>query len=138
MTAAYPVLNPARSGVYRAPQHVESVRESLGAAALWLDVDLTSVRNKSELLSALQAACGFPATFGHNWDALTDALQDMSCCPAPAYVLYLQHAERAARSLGPEWAILLEVLIESAGYWKAHDKPFVVFVEGAAELPPWI
>lgn len=137
MTAAYSALNPANSGVYRAPSNVESVHDNLGAAALWLAVDLSLVRNKSQLLSALQGACGFAATFGHNWDALADGLQEMSCCPAPAYVLHLQHAERAAGSLGPDWATLLEVLTESADYWKAQGKPFVVFVDGPAALPEW-
>jgi RNAse (barnase) inhibitor barstar len=131
------VLNPDRSGVYRAPPHVESMRTSLEPASRWIDVDLASVRNKREMLSALQDTCGFPATFGHNWDALADALQDMSCNPAPAYVLHLRHSAQAARYLDGDWAMLMEVLTESAEYWKAHDKPFIVFVEGAAELPPW-
>lgn len=133
-----PLLTPARSGVYRAPLHVDTVRQSAGEGALWLDFDLTGVRAKDELLETFSTTCGFPATFGRNWDALADALQDMSCCPATGYVLHLRHAGQAAQTLGVDWATLLDVLFECAGYWKAHEKPFIVFVDGSAELSPWI
>lgn len=133
-----PLLTPARSGVYRAPSHLEAVRQGAGEAALWLDIDLAGVGAKNELLDAFARTCDFPATFGRNWDALADALQDMGCCPAPGYVFCLQHAEHAARVLAQDWATLLDVLTESAHYWKARQKPFIVFVDGSSELPPWI
>lgn len=76
--------------------------------------------------------------FGRNWDALADVLQDLSWQAASAYVLHLRECAAASRALGRDWATLLEILAESAMYWKRRRKPFVVLVDDAAELPPWI
>ena len=102
-----------------------------------MDVDAARARTKTELLELLAAACAFPPTFGRNWDALADALQDMSWRPAGGYVLHLQHAGTAARALGSDWPILLEVLSASAMYWREHGKAFVALVDGAAGLAQW-
>ncbi len=133
-----PLLTAARSAVYRAPAHLEAVRHSVGEYALWIDIDLTPVSSKRELLDEFAKALSLSRTFGHNWDALADVLQDLSTRPAGAWVLHLTHASHAASVLGVEWATLLDVLSETASYWKASGKAFVVFVEGVAELPPWI
>jgi hypothetical protein len=127
----------AQSGVYRTPVHIDAVRQSIAADTRWLEVDLGAAGDKSELMQAF-AATGFPAGFGRNWDALADALADLSWQPAQGYVLRLVDAARAARALGSDWATLIDVLRHTADYWKAHGKPFVVFVDDAAELPPWI
>ena len=133
-----PLLNSRRSGVYRAPQKLGSLRTALVQDdSAWLEADLAQARTKAELLERLASACAFPATFGRNWDALADALQDMSWRPACAYVLHLRHAAAAAQALGADWATLLEVLSSSAMYWKEHGKAFVVFVDDAPELPQW-
>jgi hypothetical protein len=137
MTASSALLDPVRSGVYRTPINVAALRADAGATATWWEIDLHSVRNKRELLSALAAACAYTQSFGHNWDALADVLQDMSWAGTAAYVLHLQHAERAFESLGSDRGILLEVLTDSASYWRARARAFVVFVDGAVELAPW-
>ena len=129
----------ALSGVYHAPAHVAAVRESLERnGARWLDIDLTTVRTKAELMAALGRNIAAPADFGRNWDALADVLQDLSWHAASAYVLHLRGCAAASRALGRDWATLLEILAESAMYWKRRRKPFVVLVDDAAELPPWI
>ena len=137
MSAAPHRLTPPQSGVYRTPVHVDAVRHSIAKDALWLDLDLTHAGNKTELMHAF-AKTGLPAHFGRNWDALADVLTDLSWQDAPAYVLRLTHAAPAARALGGDWATLIEVLRHAADYWKAEGKPFVVFVDDAAELPLWI
>jgi hypothetical protein len=133
------LLNPARSGVYHAPAHVDAVRALVaGGDALWLEVDLERARGKDDVLQAFARVCEFPATFGRNWDALADALQDLSWLPARGYVVHLRNGTSAARALGLQWATLLEVLEAASHYWKARGKPFVALVDGAAELQPWI
>jgi RNAse (barnase) inhibitor barstar len=137
-THAHPLLNPALSGVYRTPAHVEAVRHAVTSDALWVEVDASGVRSKSDLLDAFAAVLGFPREFGRNWDALADALQDLSWRPAKAYVLRVRDAAGAARALGLEWATLIEILSQTALYWKSRQTPFVAFIDDAAELPPWI
>ena len=133
-----PVLTPARSGVYRTPVHIDAVRQARGDQDLWIEVDCSLVGSKSELLDAFAREAGFPPGFGRNWDALADALQDWSWRPAAAYVVRLAGAAPVAQALGADWATFIEVLQQSAAYWKAHDTAFVAFADDVAGLPLWI
>jgi hypothetical protein len=64
-------------------------------------------------------------------------LQDLSWRPAAAYVLHVADAAHARATLGAEWQTLLEILTESAMYWKSRGKSFVVLIDGAGDLPQW-
>ena len=132
------VLTPARSGVYRTPVHIDAVRQARGPNDLWLDLELRHVGSKSELLQVFAREAGFPAGFGSNWDALADALQDLSWRPSDAYAIRLVDAGRVGQALGADWATFIEVLRQTAAYWKARGIAFVAFVDDAAELPLWI
>jgi hypothetical protein len=141
MTAAQssgPVLTPARSGVYRTPVHIDAVRQASAGSAYWADLDLSHAGSKSGLLDLFARELGFPPGFGGNWDALADALQDLSWRPASGYALRLVDAARAGQALGADWGTLIEVLRQTASYWKARGKAFVVFADDAPELPLWI
>ena len=127
-----------QSGLYQTPADWLSVREHFAASAAGcFDIDLARARTKEQLLDAFAASLSFPATFGRNWDALADALQDLSWKPATAYVLHLQHATSVRRAVGAQWPTLLEVLSFSAMYWKRRGIPFIVMVDNASELPQW-
>ena len=130
-------LSSTRSGVYRTPADLVRLEGEARAAGLaWADVAHGTRRTKQEVLAAVAEAVGAPAaTFGANWDALADVLQDLSWRQAPGQVLHL----RGLESLDPavERAILFEVLQASAAYWKARGKPFFAFVDDALELPEW-
>ena len=132
------VLTPARSGVYRTPVHQDAVRQARSENALWIDIDCSHVGSKSELLAAFAREAGFPPGFGGNWDALADALQDLSWRPAGAYAVRLVNGGRVAHALGPDWATFIEVLRQTAAYWKARGTAFVVFIDDASGLPSWI
>ncbi|MDB5926987.1 MAG: hypothetical protein JWN13_5923 [Betaproteobacteria bacterium] len=112
-------------------------RSVLAQCGDWFAIDLAPVHTKHELLDAFARALGFPATFGQNWDALADTLQDMSWHPASGYVLHLQNVASAERALAEDWPTLLEVLSASTMYWKRHGKPFIVFVDPTHGLPQW-
>jgi hypothetical protein len=132
------VLTTEQSGVYRTPGALSAVQASATAAgAVWFDIDAGRARFKEQVLGAFATACGFPRSFGHNWDALADALQDLSWRPARGYVLHLKHTPAAARALKGDWFMLLEVLDETAMYWKDKAKAFIVFVDDAPDLPQW-
>jgi len=124
--------------VYRTPGALSQLRTDAAAAGVaWFEVDVGRVHFKEQLLGALAAACGFPRTFGHNWDALADALQDFSSHPAKGYILHLKNGGAAARALKGDWFMLLEVLDETAIYWKDQGKFFIVFADDAPDLPKW-
>lgn len=131
-------IAPQRSGVYRTPPDADALRDRARAQDLaWLEADCARVRSKPALLDAIAAAADFPAWFGHNWDALADSLRDFSWCPAAGYVLRLRDTGAARQALAAEWPTLIAVLNEVSCDWKARGKPFVAFVDGAAELPAW-
>lgn len=131
-------LTADRSGLYQIPPDWSSLRAHFArSGADCLDVDLAHARTKEHLLDAFARSLAFPATFGRNWDALADALQDLSWHPAKAYVLNLQHVAPVRHALAAEWPTLLEVLSATAMYWKSRGTPFIVMVDGARELAHW-
>jgi hypothetical protein len=96
-------------------------------------VDIGGCADKTALLQTLAAALEFPDWFGHNWDALADALADLGWLPeAPGYVLLLEGVAhyRAADPAG--CAILLDIFAEVAESWRRIEVPFWVFVMQAA------
>jgi RNAse (barnase) inhibitor barstar len=72
-----------------------------------------------------QAAAGFslPSWFGRNWDALADALTDLSWLDRPAYLLVVLDAEQLLRDSPAELEALLGILAEAAGRWEATPGP---------------
>ena len=131
-------LEARRSGVYRTPASVSDLWAQAGqSGAACVEVNLANVRGKAALMHELARALALPPHFGMNWDALSDSLQDLAWKPANGYVLHLQHGQNAKQALGAEWHTLLEILRESAAYWKSRGKPFVAIIDGAPELPSW-
>ena len=130
-----PLSEPQRSGIYRAPSDLEQVRRG-NAGGRWIELSLRGVENKTDLMSAMAKAFNFPPTFGANWDALADALQDSACAGAQGCVLHLSDS---GMSMLPEVdrGTLLDVLSQTAEYWRGHGAAFVVLIDGATELPPW-
>jgi RNAse (barnase) inhibitor barstar len=99
-------------------------------------VDVHAVRSKRELLEALSGALALPDSFGRNWDALADSLQDLPV-PENGWLLHLEHGSALQAPLGSDWLTLLEILGEAAIYWKGRGRAFVVLIDGATELPLW-
>jgi len=128
-------LTPEHSGVYAVPEAPGEIRDAaLGRAFAWLDADLSGVGDKAALTRAIADALAAPKTFGGNWDALADALQDLSWRAAPGYVLLIRGGAGVAPA---DRKVLIDILRESAEFWRAHAKCFVALIEGASELPRW-
>jgi hypothetical protein len=107
------------------------------AGIAWLDADFRNVRDKPGLMDVIASALAAPAGFGANWDALADSVQDLGWRPAPGYVIHIRHSDGARAALGSEWGRFMQILKESAKAWAMHGKPFLVLVDGAADLPGW-
>lgn len=117
------------------PQHAgafyvsDADREAMLAAAQSLGfaiarADLAGCVDKAGALAAVAAALAFPDWFGHNWDALADALGDLSWAPAPGRLLLIEHVE-AWRAAEPDrFDTLVQILDDAAADWATRDVAF--------------
>lgn len=113
--------NVHEAGVYRLNCQLEELKASAqeGGFAVF-EANLADAHSKGEVLAELARAIQAPDWFGHNWDALADALGDLSWHPAPGYVLLLR-----GDAVGEE--MLNEILGASVSFWKLQGKAFWVF-----------
>ncbi len=131
MTANFAeILTPQGSGVYLAPPDPAALQQAAQVAGMaWFNVDLTRVADKKSLLAACRVELGFPQTFGGNWDALADCLQDFSWRAAPGYVINLGQSAAWARAAPQDFQLLLEILSGAASYWRKRGVVFMALVD---------
>lgn len=125
---------PLLNGIYRMPQGIDEVR----AAAMGIpctEIAMKGIRSRGKLLKTLARSLGFPATFGGNWDALADCLQDLSWLPDHGHVLEFAGLADLAAAAPDDLALLLEVLEAAAVYWRQRDRVFIVLIDGDSALP---
>jgi hypothetical protein len=91
------------------------------------DADLTGVQHKGEFLTVIAQAISAPNWLGKNWDALADALGDLSWQASPGYVLVLRHGGETFNLGVSDHEIAREIFDESVNFWKQKSKPFWVF-----------
>lgn len=116
------------AGSYALGCSVETLLSAVETAGLALfDTDLKGVKGKQNLLNALAVAAGFPPEFGANWDALADALCDLSWHQASGYVLLLRNASDTLGLSANDREIAQDIFADTVVYWKQHDKPFWIF-----------
>lgn len=109
------------AGVYRLNCSLEALHDSVQRADFVLfEADIATAHGKGEVLAELARAITAPDWFGHNWDALADALGDLSWQKAPGYVLLLRGEQ-------PGDEILDEILKQTVEYWRLQGKAFWVF-----------
>ncbi len=112
------------AGVYRLNCTVDDLRAAVHEAGFaLLETDLSSAHNKGALLAALAETLGAPEWFGNNWDALADALGDLSWKQAPGYVVLLRDVNLSAA----EEETLANILLEASAYWEMQGKAFWAF-----------
>lgn len=126
------------NGLYEAPADIASLRRAArGAGLAWRVVDLQRARGKRALFVAFVRGLGFPATFGNNWDALADCLQDLSWLDRPDCILQVRGIDTLAAAAPEDHAVLCEILRAATQYWREHRRLFVVLAEDAAFWPAW-
>ena len=79
-----------------------------------VDVDLTGVESKTDLMQAMRDALDLDAWFGANWDALNDALYGPEDPEASTAVLILRRPEHGFRLSNEDFQTLLEIISEVA------------------------
>ena len=112
-------------GVYRCAPLIGPASPSIAVPRLQ-EVDLQKARDKNAFLSAVAAALGFPAHFGHNWDAFYDCLGDVE---DDHVVLLLRHASAFARGESEEFATALDTLADACDLWEEEGRSLLVVVE---------
>ncbi|MFY2764716.1 barstar family protein [Arenimonas sp. MALMAid1274] len=91
-------------------------------------MDLADCRDKRALLQQFADAFAFPPDIGHTWDALADALGDLSWLPAEGYVLTLSNLDALRDAAPDELASLVSVLEDCSLQWRELGRPFWTFL----------
>ena len=129
-------FDPARSGIYRPPAALDLLKQAAARLGIaFFALDLRNVGDKDRFLEACAATFGFPSSFGGNWDAFADSLQDFSWHPARGYLIHFQNALRFARSAPQDYAKAMDILGFAADYWKERGTVFVALVDDASDRP---
>jgi hypothetical protein len=91
-------------------------------------VDLAEAADKAAILEAMGRGLVFPAWVGHNWDALDDALRDLSWWPAGTRgrLIVIRGASRGGSPRDRE--TLHDVLATATARWAASGTPLVVLL----------
>ncbi len=125
---AQQLSNQEVAGSYTLGCSVEILRSAVDAAGFALfDTDLKGVKGKQNLLNALASAASFPPEFGANWDALADALCDLSWREAGGYVLLLRNASDTLGLSANDREIAQDIFADTVVYWRQRNKPFWIF-----------
>ncbi|MEU9165917.1 barstar family protein [Streptomyces sp. NPDC048424] len=93
-------------------------------AAGWTTVrlDLDGVRGKAELMRRCGVALRLPEWVGGNWDALADAMRDLSWLPGAAGRLVAVTSWRGYADARPaEWETFVDVLEEAVDFWREQE-----------------
>lgn len=95
-------------------------------------VALDAVHDKSGLLTAFAKGLHFPEWVGQNWDALADALDDLSWLDGPAHALLVDGAAGLRAQAPDTLATLVDIIEEVAARRAAAGLPFQVFLSEQA------
>ena len=123
--------DPSQAGVFEVdsadlPALAAAARD---AGLLALRIDLAGCDGKRALLLRLATVLDLPAGRGGNWDALMDALRDLSWLPANGYALLFGDAGDLRQASPADFDTLLDILAEAAASWAGDNVPFWAFFE---------
>jgi Barstar (barnase inhibitor) len=83
-----------------------------------------AMTDQDSLLQEFAQVMNFPSYFGHNWDALSDSLTDLSWLEnnRSHYILLIDDWHLCASPL------LLDILQETVEFWSDTEKPLYVLI----------
>ena len=122
--------DPMRAGVYFVtPDDIAILDDIVGDAGLLArHVDLRGCIDKASLLARMAQALDIPDDRGRNWDALGDALRDLSWLTAPGYALLVDDARDLRDADEAGFDTLLSLLDEASAEWATQEIPFWAFL----------
>ncbi|HSW83021.1 MAG TPA: barstar family protein [Usitatibacter sp.] len=95
----------------------------------YVHIDGSKIERKEQLLNALATALRLPKTFGHNWDALEECLNDLEG-DGEGYVIYYDHIDGLLGAHPDQFETLVEILRDAVESWKEDDEALVVLFSG--------
>lgn len=120
--------NLEAAGSYTLQCNTEMLRSAINEAGYALfEADFKGTKGKQNFLNVLAQASGSPPGFGANWDALADALCDLSWQDAAGYVLLLRNASDTLGLSANDREIALDIFADTTVYWRQCKKPFWIF-----------
>jgi hypothetical protein len=122
------LTNINEAGIHQLNCTVDELRVSaVQAQFLLFEVDMAQFQSKGAFLAELAQAIHAPDWFGGNWDAMADALNDLSWQPAAGYILVLHNSGDQQWLPVTDYSIMQEILLDTVVFWKAEGKPFWIF-----------
>lgn len=92
-------------------------------------VDLADCHSKADLLTRMAQTLSLPVDFGHNWDALSDCLRDLSWLESNGYVLLIDHSTELRQARPKDFNTLLDIFDDTAAFWLDAGTSFFVFLQ---------
>jgi hypothetical protein len=97
---------------------LHSIERECGRLAFkFFSVDLNGVNSAGSLLKVLSAEMDFPE-WGHNWDALSDVLRDLSWAHGVGYCIVFTHAEFLLSLTNADLATFVGVIEMAVRDWR--------------------
>lgn len=126
---AQQLLEVSRAGSYTLGCDLDALRASAAEAGVMLfEVDLKGIKGKQKFIHALGGAIAVPPGFGANWDALADALCDLSWLgECKGFVLLLRNVSATLGLSAHDREIAQDILADTTLYWQQRQAPFWVF-----------
>jgi hypothetical protein len=134
MTDPARLVSRGRSGVHRLAEGADLAAARRDAERAGWDVariDGSRTTGKRAFLSAAATALRFPPGLGRNWDALEDALRDLSWRKGSGTLLLWSPVDPLAEGDPESYRVAVEVLRESAAWWRERDRPLLALLGGA-------
>jgi len=126
------ILESHKAGVWFLPGNgdaraVQSAAKK--ARYTYVHIDGSKIERKEQLLNALATALRLPKSFGHNWDALEECLNDLEG-DGEGYVIYYDHIDGLLGAHPDQFETLVESLRDAVESWKEDDEALVVLFSG--------
>jgi RNAse (barnase) inhibitor barstar len=126
------ILESHKAGVWFLPGNgdaraVQSAAKK--ARYTYVHIDGSKIERKEQLLNALATALRLPKSFGHNWDALEECLNDLEG-DGEGYVIYYDHIDGLLVAHPDQFETLVEILRDAVESWKEDDEALVVIFSG--------
>lgn len=90
-----------------------------------------AIEHKADLMREMGEALRFPRWVGRNWDALADALMDLSWFPEGGLLIVWEAAEVLGHQDATAFSTAVGILEEAVARWEGTDRPLMVAILGA-------